>query len=59
MLELAAGGLTSDKVATRLGIGRDEVRRHAAGAMAALGAASRLEAVVIALRQGLIELPAG
>ena len=35
----------------------DEVRRHVASAMAALGARSKLEAVVLALELGLITLP--
>jgi DNA-binding CsgD family transcriptional regulator len=43
-------------VADRLGMDPDEVRRHLARAMAALGARSKLEAVVLALRAGLIDL---
>ena len=56
---LSATGLTTAEVAERLGIGPDEVRRHLVGAMAALGARSKLEAVLLALRRGLIDLPRG
>ena len=37
----------------------DEVRRHLAGVMAVLGVRAKLEAVVLALRLGLINLPCG
>jgi len=57
VLTLAATGLITDEVATQLGMSVDDVRRHTAGAIAALGARSKLEAVVIALRRGLIDLP--
>ncbi len=57
VLELAAGGLTSDEVAVRLGQAPEEVRRRLEGAIAALGVESRLEAVAIALRLGLIDQP--
>ena len=57
VLRLSATGLTTDEVADRLGLSPDEVRRHVAGAMAALGARSKLEAVVLALRLGLVALP--
>ncbi len=58
VLELSATGMPAADVADRLDIEPDEVRRHVASAMAALGASSKLEAVVLALRQGLIDLPA-
>ena len=56
VLQLSATGLLTDEVAIQLGMDPDEVRRHLAGAMAALGARSKLEAVLLALRAGLIEL---
>ena len=59
VLRLSATGLTTDEVADRLGLSPDEVRRHVAAAMVALGASSKLEAVVHALRRGLIRLPTG
>ncbi len=58
VLRLSATGLTTAEVADRLDIDPDEVRRYVAGAMAALGASSKLEAVVLAVRQGLVDLPA-
>ena len=59
VLQLSATGLLTDEVAERLGIAPDEVRRHVAAAMAALGARSKLEAVLLALRLGVVNLPAG
>jgi len=57
VVRLSATGLATDEVAERLGLAPDEVRRHVAGAVVALGARSKLEAVVLAVRHGLIELP--
>ena len=56
VLRLSATGLLTDEVAEHLGIGVDEVRLHLGGAMVALGARSKLEAVVLALRAGLLDL---
>jgi DNA-binding CsgD family transcriptional regulator len=58
VLRLSATGLLTHEVADQLGMDPDEVRRHVTSAMATLGARSKLEAVVLALRWGLIELPA-
>jgi DNA-binding NarL/FixJ family response regulator len=57
-LELCAAGLTTAKVADRLGADPDTVRRRVERAKALLGARSKLEAVVRALRSGLIAPPA-
>ena len=54
VLELSATGMTTPEVATWLGLTRDEVRDHLARAIVAVGARSKLEAVVTALRLGLI-----
>ena len=59
VLRLSATGLLADEVAEHLGLSPDEARRHLAGAMAALGARSKLEAVVRAVERGLIRLPDG
>ncbi len=59
VLQLSATGMTSDEVAAHLGTTPGQVRRAIARAIAALGAGSKLEAVVIALRLGLIDLPTG
>ena len=57
VLALSATGLNSAEVAAALEIPMSEVRAHLARAVTELGAASKLEAVIIALRRGLIELP--
>ncbi len=56
VIELAADGLTNDEMVARLGISVHTVRSHVKHAMSKLGARSKLEAVVIALRAGLISL---
>ena len=58
VLELSACGAVALEVAGALGLPLDEVREHLAAATRKLGARSRLEAVIVALRDGLIELPA-
>ena len=57
VLELSATGAVTSEVATTLGMSVDEVREHLARAISLLGARSKLEAVVRALRLGLIQLP--
>jgi DNA-binding NarL/FixJ family response regulator len=54
-LELLATGLYTDDVADRLCTDPDTIRQYIAEARAMLGARSKLEAVVIALRLGLID----
>ena len=44
-------------MAERLGITANTVRSHLKKAMTKLGASSRLETVIVALKSGLIELP--
>ena len=56
VLELAATGMTTDEIAAYLGMSPDEVRHHTSRAITALGARSKLDAVVLALRLGLIDL---
>jgi DNA-binding CsgD family transcriptional regulator len=56
VLRLSATGLLTHEVADRLDMDLDEVRRHVTSVMAARGARSKLEAVVLALRAGLIDL---
>jgi DNA-binding CsgD family transcriptional regulator len=58
-LALSATGLLTAEVAVSLGIPVDEVRAHLASAVIELGAQSKLEAVIIAFRRGLIDLPPG
>lgn len=54
LLALLATGLTSGEVADVLRVSVDEVRTEISGAIGIVGARSKLEAVVIALRDGLI-----
>ena len=58
VLEMAATGAVTSEIALILGVSEDEVRVHLRGAFLALGARSKLEALIIALRHGLIEPPA-
>jgi DNA-binding NarL/FixJ family response regulator len=54
VLALSAAGLASDEVAAALQMPVHEVRAHLTSAMARLRARSRLEAVIVALRHGLV-----
>jgi len=57
VLTAMATGLSTEEVAERLGITVHTVRTHLRNVLVKLNAHSKLEAVVIALRKGLIELP--
>jgi DNA-binding NarL/FixJ family response regulator len=57
VLQCMAHGLSTEEVADQLAIPVAEVRQHLDNALTALGASSRLDAVVRAARQGLVELP--
>jgi len=57
VLETLARGSSTDEVADQLGITVHTVRTHLKNVLAKLNAHSKLEAVVIALRRGLIDLP--
>ena len=54
ILRLVGKGLNNADIARTLGIGRDCVKAHLKTAFARLGVASRSEAVVLAIREGLI-----
>ncbi len=56
VLAACASGLIITEVAEMLGQPAEDVRRSVASAIVKLGARSKLEAVVIALRRGLIAL---
>lgn len=56
ILELYARGLSTGEVAARLGVPAVDVRRGLFRAMAELGAATKLEAIVAAIRAGLVRL---
>jgi DNA-binding NarL/FixJ family response regulator len=57
VLTASAMGLGVDEAAKLLGRTPEQVRRLVASAVAKLGASSKLEAVVIAIRYGLIDIP--
>jgi PAS domain S-box-containing protein len=54
VLRLLASGASTDQIATTLHLSRETVRNHVRHVLRALGARSRLEAVAIAHRDGLI-----
>lgn len=54
VLELLATGTSSSAMADALGVAPNTVRNHVQSVLAKLGAHSRLEAVAIAARQGLV-----
>lgn len=56
-LELAAEGLGTTEISERLGVPIDRVRAHMRAAIAKLGARSKLEALIIGFRDGLIRFP--
>ena len=57
VLEAAAAGLSTDETAARLSISTHTVRTHVKNVLSKLGARSKLEAVMIAIRMGLIRAP--
>jgi DNA-binding CsgD family transcriptional regulator len=57
VLAVSATGRTSVEVAETLGLAPEAVRGSIASAITMLGARSKLEALVIAVRDGLINLP--
>ncbi len=56
VLQAVALGQTNKAIAMKLGISDHTVKFHLASAMGKLGAASRAEAVAIAMRRGLLSL---
>jgi DNA-binding NarL/FixJ family response regulator len=57
VLQLMAGGASNPDIATRLHLSEHTVRNHVQHIFARLGAHSKLEAVAIGLRRGLISPP--
>jgi DNA-binding CsgD family transcriptional regulator len=58
VLRLLGAGRTTQQMADELGLSTETVRNHVRGLLAELGARSRLEAVLLAHRFGLLEPPA-
>ena len=56
VLQLAADGLTNKAIARRLAISEHTVKFHMRTLLAKLQAASRTEAVSVAVRRGLLTL---
>jgi DNA-binding NarL/FixJ family response regulator len=56
VLEFVAAGLPNKAIALRLGVSEHTVKFHVASILGKLGAASRTEAVTLAVRQGLLPL---
>jgi DNA-binding NarL/FixJ family response regulator len=56
VLEMLAAGLLNKEIAARLGISEHTAKFHVASILGKLGAATRTEAVTIALRHGLLLL---
>jgi DNA-binding NarL/FixJ family response regulator len=54
VLQLLADGTSTEQIASELHLSTETVRNHIRHVLKALGAHSRLEAVVLARRQGLI-----
>jgi PAS domain S-box-containing protein len=55
VLRLLGQGASTDQIAAMLHLSRETVRNHIRRILSALGAHSRLEAVVLAQRQGLLD----
>ena len=56
MLRALAEGLNSEEIAERLGMAAEEERAHAADVITKLGARSRLQALAVAARLGIVEV---
>ena len=57
VLGVMASGASNQAIADQLYISRDTVRNHVAAVLQKLGAHSKLEAVAIALKRGIIDAP--
>jgi len=56
VLQAVSAGLTNKAIALRLGVSEHTVKFHLSAAMSKLGAASRAEAVALAIQRGLISI---
>jgi two-component system, NarL family, response regulator LiaR len=57
ILALMAGGLSNNQIAEKLFLSNSTVKFHVSSILAKLGASKRTEAVYLALKQKLVELP--
>jgi DNA-binding NarL/FixJ family response regulator len=56
VLQTVSAGLTNKAIALKLGVSEHTVKFHLSAAMSKLGAASRAEAVALAIQRGLISI---
>ncbi len=56
VLQLLGEGASTDQIAAALHLSKETVRNHVRYVLRALGAHSRLEAVAVAHRQGLLHI---
>jgi DNA-binding NarL/FixJ family response regulator len=56
VIRALAEGLDSEGIAERLGITVEEERAHVAGVLVKLGARTRLQALAVAARLGVVEI---
>lgn len=57
VLALVARGLTNQQIADELVLSRDTIRNHVASILSKLGVHSKLQAVAVGVRRGLVRLP--
>ncbi|HVE93031.1 MAG TPA: response regulator transcription factor [Actinomycetota bacterium] len=57
IIRLLAMGLPNKQIARRLGIGVETVKTHISKVLAKLGVGSRTEAVIVAMREGVLAAP--
>lgn len=56
VLALLAEGLSDKEISSRLGVGKDTVHTHMVNLLGKLGAESRLHALIVAVRHGLVSI---
>jgi two-component system nitrate/nitrite response regulator NarL len=57
VLQMLASGATSDAIAARFGVQANTARKHIQNVLTKLQVHSRLEAVAVALRKGIVKVP--
>lgn len=56
VLNLLGEGLSDKEISARLGVGKDTVHTHMVNLLGKLGAESRLQALIVAVRHGLVSI---
>jgi len=57
VVQTLASGMSSPEISEKLGITRNTLRTHVHNIMGKLGARSKLEAVLAAIRLGIVDAP--